>query len=102
MATKRELFIFKAQHDTASLKGVVLEQPHQHALGSKERGLSWDKISKTLANEGMKVTKRSVRKRFTKLYEDFLEKEKKEKRDSGVDVEYNENQQLLTDYHIIH
>ena len=29
----------------------------------------------------------------------FLEKEKKEKRDSGVDVEYNENQQLLTDYH---
>ena len=57
MATKRELFIFKAQHDTASLKGVVLEQPHQHALGSKERGLSWDKISKTLANEGMKVTK---------------------------------------------
>ena len=65
----------------------------------KARGLSWDKIAKTLANEGMKVTKRSVRKRFTKLYEDFLEKEKKEKRDSGVDVEYNENQQLLTDYH---
>ena len=41
----------------------------------------------------------SVRKRFTKLYKDFLEKEKKEKRDSGVDVEYNENQPLLTDYH---
>lgn len=99
MATKRELFIFKAQHDTTLLKEVVLEQPHQHALGSKERGSSWDKISKNLVNEGMKVTKQSVRKRFTKLYEDFLEKEKKEKRDSGVDVEYNENQQLLTDYH---
>ena len=41
----------------------------------------------------------SVRERFTKLYKDFLEKEKKEKRDSGVDVEYNENQELLTDYH---
>lgn len=99
MATKRELFIFKAQHDTALLKEVVLERPHQHALGSKERGSSWDKISKNLVNEGMKVTKRSVRKRFTKLYEDFLDKEKKEKGDSGVDVEYNENQQLLTDYH---
>ena len=35
MATKRELFIFKAQHDTASLKEVVLEQSH-HTLGSKE------------------------------------------------------------------
>ena len=45
------------------------------------------------------MTKRSVRKSFTKLYKDFLEKEKKEKRDSGVDVEYNENQELLTDYH---
>ena len=99
MTTKRELFIFKAQHDIALLKEVVLEQPHQHALGSKERGSSWDKISQNLTNEGMKVTKRSVRKRFTKLYKDFLEKEKKEKRDSGVDVEYNEIQQLLTDYH---
>ena len=78
---------------------MVLEQPHQYALSSKERGSSWEKISKNLANEGMKVTKRSVRKRFTKLYGDFLEKEKKEKRESGVDVEYNENQQLLTDYH---
>ena len=86
MATKRELFIFKAQHDTALLKEVVLEQPHQYALGSKERGSSWENISKSLAAEGMKVTKRSVRKRFTKLYGDFLEKEKKEKRESGVDV----------------
>ena len=99
MTTKRELFIFKGQHDIALLKEVVLEQPHQHALGSKERGSSWDKISQNLTNEGMKVTKRSVRKRFTKLYKDFFEKEKKEKRDSGVDVEYNEIQQLLTDYH---
>ena len=35
MATKRELFILKAQHDTASLKEVVLEQPN-HTPGSKE------------------------------------------------------------------
>lgn len=99
MTTKRELFIFKAQHEFGLVKEVVLGQPHQHALGSNERGSSWDKISKNLADKGMKVRKRSVRKRFTKLCKDFLEKEKKEKRDSGVDVEYNENQQLLTDYH---
>jgi len=55
--------------------------------------------SETLVNEGIKVIKRSVRKKFTKLYEDFLGKEKKEKKDSGVYVEYSENQQLLTDYH---
>ena len=76
MATKRELFIFKAQHDTALLKEVVLEQPHQRALGSNERGSSWEIISKNLANEGMKVTKRSVRKRFAKLDEDFFRERK--------------------------
>ena len=64
MATKRELFIFKAQHDTTILKEEVLGQPHQHALGSKERGSSWDKISENLVNEEMKERKRSVRKRF--------------------------------------
>lgn len=72
---KRELSIFKAQHETALPKEVVLEQPDQHALGSKERGSSWDKILKNLVNGRMKVTKQSITKRFTKLYEERKEGE---------------------------
>lgn len=72
---QRELSIFKAQNETALPKDVVLEQPDQHALGSKERGSSWNKILKNLVNEGMKVTKQSIRKRFTKLYEERKEGE---------------------------
>lgn len=60
MATEREIFIFKAQHDATLLKEKVLGQPHQHALGSKKRGTSWEKISENLVNEEMKETKRSV------------------------------------------
>ena len=40
-----------------------------------------------------------MRKRFDKLYTQFREREKKEKRDSGVDVEYDEKHRILTHYH---
>ena len=95
---KRELFIWKFNSDVSLLKEVMIEEPHQYAYGSKERGQKWEKIAQNLQkNQGFKVTKISVRKRFKSLYEDFLEKEK-EKRDSGVEVEYDEKQKLLTDY----
>ena len=42
---------------------------------------------------GMKVTKRSVRERFDKLFQ----REREERRTGGVDVEYNEIYQALTD-----
>ena len=42
---------------------------------------------------GMKVTKRSVRERFDKLFQ----REREERRTDGVDVEYNEIYQTLTD-----
>ena len=48
---------------------------------------------------GMKVTQRSVRERFDKLYSDFKEREREEKRASGIDVEYDDNHKSLTEIH---
>jgi len=44
----------------------------------------------------MKVTQRSVRERFDKLYSDFKERECNEKQASGIDVEYD-NHKALTE-----
>ena len=68
MKTKRELFIWKHENELDLLKEVLVEQPHRHVPGSKERGVVWEKIAKSLnKNQGLKVTKRSVRKRFDNL-----------------------------------
>ncbi|XP_001634030.2 golgin subfamily A member 6-like protein 22 [Nematostella vectensis] len=99
VAEKRELFIWKFDSDVSLLKEVIAEEPHKHPYASKERGQKWDKIALNLKeNHGFKVTQRSVRKRFNSLHEDFLKKEKKEKRDSGGEVMYDEKHQMLTDY----
>ena len=47
----------------------------------------------------MKVTQRSVRERFDKLYSDFNEREREEKQGSGIDVEYGDNHKALTEIH---
>ena len=100
MEAKRELFVWKHENELDLLKEVLVEQPHRHVTGSKERGAVWEKIAKNLnETQGLKVTKRSVRKRFDKLYTQFQEREKKEKRDSGIEVEYGEKHRVLTDYH---
>ena len=40
-----------------------------------------------------------MREKFDKLYNDFKEREKEEKRGSGIEVEYDENYQALTEIH---
>ena len=57
------------------------------------------KIADALTQHGMKVTQRSVRERFDKLYSDFKEREREEKRASGIDVEYDDNHKALTEIH---
>ena len=47
----------------------------------------------------MKVTQRSAKERFDKLYQDFKKREKEASRASGVDVEYHEIYQALTNIH---
>ena len=76
-----------------------MEEPFKHNNGSREKGASWSKIADALTQHGMKVTQRSVRERFDKLYSDFKEREREEKQASGIDVEYDDNHKALTEIH---
>ena len=96
---KRELFIWKRKHEAMLLREVLVEEPHKYRPGSKERGISWTKIAEHLQESGMKVTQRSAREKFDKLYQDFKKRENEESRASGVDVEYDEIYQALTNIH---
>ena len=99
MTSKRELFIWKKHHESLLLNEILLEEPFKFNNGSKEKGAVWSKIAESLAQHGMKVTQRSVREKFEKLYSEFKEREREEKQASGVDVEYDENYRALTEIH---
>ena len=96
---RRELFIWKRKHEIMLLREVLVEEPHKYRSGSKERGIAWNKIAEHLNSQdnSMKVTQRSVRERFDKLYQNFKKREREESTASGVDVEYDEIYQALTD-----
>ena len=80
----RELFIWKIEHEKMLLTEVITIQPCQFKDGTKERGSAWTEIEERLAGCRLKVTQRSVREKFDKLMKDFLKKESKEKKQSGV------------------
>ena len=82
----RELFIWKRKHEAPLPREVFVEEPYRYRPGSKERNCM-DQES------GMKVTKRSVRERFDTLFQ----REREEGRTGGVDVQYDEIYQALTD-----
>ena len=79
------------------LTEVITVEPYQFKAGTQERGSAWTKIAERLASCGLKVTQRSVPEKFEKLMKDLLKKESKEKKQSGVDVEYGELDQSLQD-----
>ena len=64
---KREVFIWKQTHEDFLLKEVLVVEPHQFRIGSKERGAAWTTIANNLTQLGMKVTQRAVRERFDKI-----------------------------------
>ncbi|PFX17065.1 hypothetical protein AWC38_SpisGene18641 [Stylophora pistillata] len=98
---KRKLFIWKRKHKAMLLIEVLVEEPHKYRPGSKERGISWTKIAQHLQEGRMKVSQRSAREKFDKLYQDFNKKRKGRKwhEASGVHVEYDEIYQALTNIH---
>ena len=99
MTSKRELFIWKKHHEALLLSEIVVEEPFKFNNGSKEKGAAWSKIAESLTQHGMKVTQRSVREKFEKLYSEFKEREREEKLASGVDVEYDDIYRALTEIH---
>lgn len=93
-----KLFTWKEESQKILLlKEVIIEEPYIFKEGSKERGAAWTSIAKRLEKAGLKVTQRSVRDKFSKLLKDFQTREKEEQKASGVEVEFGEVEQLLTD-----
>ena len=97
MASKRQLFIWHKNQISMLLREVFSEEPYKHAVGSMSRGAVWSAIAGNLLHQGLKVTQRTVREKFDKLYKDFKEREKEERLASGVEVEYDEDYQALTE-----
>jgi len=94
---KGKLFIWKLNHEKLLLREILAVEPYRFKVGTKEKGASWTKIAESLENAGLKVNQRSVREKFHKMVKDFDKKEITEKRASGVDVEFGELEQCLTD-----
>ena len=78
----------RVHHGLLPLKEVVLKEPFKDNNGSKEKGALWSKIADALTQYGMKVTQRSARERFDKLYSDYKERERQDKQASGIDVNF--------------
>ena len=99
MSAKRELFIWKKDDDKELLQEVIHEEPYQFPFGSPKRGGAiWTKIAENLAKHGLsKATQRSVRNRFNSLLEDYHTREREDKLASGIEVEYDEVYQALTE-----
>lgn len=77
-------------HDLALCGEVLLPEPLKYPKRSKKRGEIWGRIAVNLNSVNspkFKVSKRSVRDRFTLLQTKYKEKIREEERASGIDCE---------------
>ena len=67
------------------LREILVVEPYQ--IGSKERGASWSCVAENLnrSAQQFRVNSRSVREKFTKLLDEWLNTEKDESRASGIE-----------------
>lgn len=75
-------------------------EPYRFKKGSKERGEIWNQLASNLngiPDSGLNTTQRGVRTQYDKLIEDFVQKEREEKKATGIDADYDELDQLLND-----
>ena len=76
-------------------------EPYRFNKGSKERREIWNQIASNLngiPDSGLNTTQRGVRAQYDKLKEDFVKKEREEKKATVIDTDY-ELDQLLNDTH---
>ena len=102
MSVKKEVFTWKKQHKLALLREILVAEPYQHKIGSKERGASWASVAENLNRSGQefRVNNRSVREKFTKLLEEWLKTEKDESLASGIEgKEEDEYELAMADIH---
>lgn len=97
---KQKVFRWKRHHNILLLKEVLSLEPYRFNKGSKERGEIWNQIASNLngiPDSGLNTTQRGVRTQYDKLIEDFVKKEREEKKATGIDADYDELDQLLND-----
>lgn len=102
MSMKKEVFTWKKNHKVAFLREILVLEPYQHKIGSKERGTAWASVAENLnqSDQQFRVNARSVREKFTKLLEEWLKTEKDESRASGiVGKEEDEFEIAMADIH---
>ncbi|XP_015760040.1 PREDICTED: forkhead box protein P2-like [Acropora digitifera] len=66
----------------------------------KKGGKIWNQLASNLngiPDSGLNTTQRGVRTQYDKLIEDFDQKEREEKKATGIDADYDELDQLLND-----
>ena len=85
-------------HDIALAREVLLLEPYHHKARTVERGKVWQTIADNLNSHAMLrfvVTKKSVREHLKLLLDKYRARMQKERRDSGVEVEVTELDQVL-------
>ena len=85
-------------HDHSLSQEILALEPFKAKKGSIARGQFWDQIASNLNSlkiPTFKVTKRSVRERYTLLIEKLKKKLKEEEKASGIDTDMNDVEKTL-------
>ena len=85
------------QHDNCLCQAILVLEPFKAKKGSIARDQIWDKIANNLEHPQFRVTKRSVRERYTLLSEKFRAKMRDEEKASGVDTDLSDVEKALED-----
>ena len=86
------------QHDNCLCQEILVLEPFKTKKGSIARGQIWDKIANNLNNlehPQFRVTKRSVRERYTLLSDKFRAKMRDEEKASGIDTDLSDVEKAL-------
>jgi len=86
------------QHDNCLCQEILVLEPFKAKKGSITRGQIWDKIANnlnSLEHPQFRVTKRSVRERYTLLSDKFRAKMRDEEKASGIDTDLSEVEKAL-------
>ena len=87
------------EHDVLLCREVIVNDPYEFKAGTRERGQCLDKIANILnaiQNPWFKVDQRSIRDRLKKLLQAFVTKKNAEDKASGINPEYSEMDDLLS------
>ena len=86
------------QHDNILCQEILVLEPFKAKKGSIARGQIWDKIANnlnSLQHHQFRVTKRSIRERYTLLSDKFRTKMRNEGKASGIDTDLSDVEKAL-------